>query len=147
MRNTISYINEQLYNTLVASKEILGGCSQEISNCLDNAINKLNAPIQLAIIGKISSSKSTLVNAILGASDIVATGKAELTYNVNWLKYGSLDDDIKIVFKDGTYDIKPRKEWTRLANRLSDEEAIENEELKQYIDKIKYIEEKWVNNV
>ena len=137
MRNTISYINEQLYNTLVASKEILGGCSQEISNCLDTAINKLNAPIQLAIIGKISSSKSTLVNAILGASNIVATGKAELTYNVNWLKYGSLDDDIKIVFKDLTYDIKPRKEWTRLANRLSDEEAIENEELKQYIDKIK----------
>ena len=140
MRNTISYINEQLYNTLVASKEILGGCSQEISNCLDNAINKLNAPIQLAIIGKISSSKSTLVNAILGASNIVATGKAELTYNVNWLKYGSLDDDIKIVFKDLTYDIKPRKEWKRLANRLSDEEAIENEDLKQYIDKIKYIE-------
>lgn len=78
MRNTISYINEQLYNALVASKEILGGYSQEISNCLDTAINKLNAPIQLAIIGKISSSKSTLVNAILGASDIVATGKQSL---------------------------------------------------------------------
>lgn len=56
------------------------------------------------------------------------------------MKYGSLDDDIKIVFKDLTYDIKPRKEWKRLANRLSDEEAIENEDLKQYIDKIKYIE-------
>ena len=65
MRNTISYINEQLYNTLVASKEILGGCSQEISNCLDTAINKLNAPIQLAIIGKISSSSRTYIQCQL----------------------------------------------------------------------------------
>ncbi len=140
MRNTSSYINELLYKSLNVAKEILGECCPEITNCLDDSINLLNAPIQLAIIGKISSSKSTLVNAILGASNIVATGKAELTYNVNWLKYGSLDDDIEIVFKDGTHDVKPRTEWTKLANRLSDEEAVENEALKQYIDKIKYIE-------
>ena len=37
--------------------------------------------MQLAIIGKISSSKSTLVNAILGKDGVMATGQMEVTYN------------------------------------------------------------------
>lgn len=138
--NASNYINTQLQDSLTVSREMLDGCCPEIIDCIDCAIADLHAPIQLAIIGKISSSKSTLVNAILGASNIVATGQAELTYNVNWLKYGSLDDDIVVYFKDGTHEAKPRTEWTLLANRLSDEEATENDELKQYVDKIKYIE-------
>lgn len=138
--NTSNYINKQLLAALTTSRDVLEGYCPEIVDCIDCAMSDLYAPIQLAIIGKISSSKSTLVNAILGASDVVATGNAELTYNVNWLKYGGLEDDIIIWFKDGTHETKPRTEWTMLANRISDEEATENEVLKQYVDKIKYIE-------
>ena len=40
--------------------------------------------MQLAIIGKISSSKSTLVNAILSKDEPLPTGQKEVTFN-GWL--------------------------------------------------------------
>ena len=43
---------------------------------------KLNEPMQLAIVGKISSSKSTLINAILGKEEVMSTAQMEVTYNV-----------------------------------------------------------------
>ena len=49
---------------------------------------KLNEPMQLAIVGKISSSKSTLVNASVGKEEVMSTGQMEVTYKVGWLKYG-----------------------------------------------------------
>lgn len=69
---------------------------------LENSIKRIDEPMQLAIIGKISSSKSTLVNAILGKKEIMATGQKEVTYNVGWLKYGNPDSDIIIHHKDNT---------------------------------------------
>lgn len=69
---------------------------------LENSIKRIDEPMQLAIIGKISSSKSTLVNAILGKNEIMATGQKEVTYNVGWLKYGKPDSDIIIHHKDDT---------------------------------------------
>ena len=54
---------------------------------LEDGIKRMDEPMQLAIIGKISSSKSTLVNAILGKNEIMTTGQKEVTYNVGWLKY------------------------------------------------------------
>lgn len=70
------------------------------------SIERLHGPMQLAVLGKISSSKSTLVNAILGRDNLMATGQKEVTYNVGWLKYGSPDDDIVIHHKDG---LPPRR--------------------------------------
>lgn len=76
-----------------------------------------NQPMQLAIIGKISSSKSTLVNAILGKEEVVATDGMEMTYNVSWLKYGNETEDIKVVYKNDTTELIPRTEWKNWANR------------------------------
>lgn len=59
-----------------------------LADVFKKSVAKLNEPMQLAILGKISSSKSTLVNAILGKKEIMATGQKEVTYNVGWLKYG-----------------------------------------------------------
>lgn len=67
---------------------------------------RLCAPMQLAVLGKISSSKSTLVNAILGRRELMATGQKEVTWNVGWIKYGNPADDIIIYHKDGS---EPRK--------------------------------------
>lgn len=77
---------------------------------VDMSLQKLHEPMQLAIIGKISSSKSTLVNAILGKPDVMATGQMEVTYNVGWLKYGSPKNDIIIHHKDGSPDTRKRPE-------------------------------------
>lgn len=91
----------------LAQREGLGIVSSSIQGVMDN----LDSPMQLAIIGKISSSKSTLVNAILGSDDVVEMGQMETTYNVSWLKYGSSEADIKVVFKDGSSEAIPRDQW------------------------------------
>ena len=100
---------EEIYDTQSIAKG-LHGIKQMISSSsmnilyrkLEDGIKRIDEPMQLAIIGKISSSKSTLVNAILGKKEIMATGQKEVTYNVGWLKYGNPDSDIIIHHKDNT---------------------------------------------
>lgn len=95
------------------------------------SVDKLDEPMQLAIIGKISSSKSTLINAILGKDELMSTGSKEVSYNVGWLKYGAPDSDIVIHFKDGREPARrSRKEFERLSVDESHSE----------IDNISYIE-------
>ena len=103
----------------------------KLTLAINNSVQKLREPMQLAIIGKISSSKSTLVNAILGKEEIMATGQKEVTYNVGWLKYGKNGSDIIIHHKDGTPDtIKSREEFCKWST--------ENDNVE--IDNISYIE-------
>ncbi len=74
--------------------------------------------MQLAIIGRISSSKSTLVNAILGKDGIVATGQLEITFNVSWLKYGKSTDPFIVHFKNGTTkEMKKDESWEQWTSR------------------------------
>lgn len=133
-----SILHNRLRDCLIECKTLINGTSPSLTECISNCLQRLEEPIQLAIIGKISSSKSTLVNAILGGTNIVATGCSELTYNVNWLTYGDESSDIEIFFKDGHCEVKPRTEWVRLANRLGEECELD-EAQKQYADSIKYI--------
>lgn len=98
---------------------------------IKSSIKKLKEPMQLAIIGKISSSKSTLVNAILGKEEIMATGQKEVTYNVGWLKYGKPDSDIIIHHKDETPNtIKSQEEFRKWSTESNNDE----------INNISYIE-------
>lgn len=112
MTTTESNLKQRVLNVLEESKQILSGlkCSR-LYDLIEDSIVRLEQPMQLAIIGKISSSKSTLVNAILGASEIVRTGQMEETFNVSWLKYGDSHSPIKVVFKDGHTSNVPSSEW------------------------------------
>ncbi|HTS96613.1 MAG TPA: dynamin family protein [Streptosporangiaceae bacterium] len=60
---------------------------------------RLLATLRVALVGRVSSGKSTLANALLGGHR-VATGATELTYNVNWLRYGD-EPQILVHFLDG----------------------------------------------
>lgn len=102
----------------------LGNCVA-ISKSIDQAIEKMSDPIEVAIIGKISSSKSTLVNALLGESEVVRTGQMEETFNVSWIKYGDTNADIKVVFKDGVTKMVPRVDWVRWTSHQSSNELKE----------------------
>ena len=82
-----------------------------VSDKIQEALERLSQPMQLAIIGKISSSKSTLVNAILGKDEVVRTGQMEETFNVSWLKYGDSNADVKVVFKNGEVKYVPYDNW------------------------------------
>lgn len=79
--------------------------------------SRMAEPMQLAIIGKISSSKSTLVNAMLGEAEVVRTGAMEETWNVSWLKYGNPQEDLVVHFKNGEIERVPRSRWAEWANR------------------------------
>ena len=102
-----------------------------LETCIDQAIEKLSKPIEVAIIGKISSSKSTLVNALLGEAEVVRTGQMEETFNVSWIKYGDSNGDIKVFFKDGSMKIVPRRDWKKWT---SHQESNELKESVSYIE-------------
>ncbi len=102
-----------------------------LASVFSASINKLDEPMQLAIIGKISSSKSTLVNALLGKDELMSTGQKEVTYNVGWLKYGKPESDIIIHYKDDSSPCyKKYSEFAKLSVESHSEE----------LDKISYIE-------
>lgn len=102
-----------------------------LETCIDRAIEKLSKPIEVAIIGKISSSKSTLVNALLGEAEVVRTGQMEETFNVSWIKYGDSNGDIKVFFKDGSMKTVSRRDWIRWT---SHQESNELKESVSYIE-------------
>jgi hypothetical protein len=93
----------------------LSGLDQQIAAIPE----RMKEPMLLAIVGKISSSKSTLVNAILGEAEVVRTGTMEETWNVSWLKYGSPDSPVIIRYKDKNRpdETVDRRQWDELANR------------------------------
>ena len=78
--------------------------------------SRMREPMQLAIVGRISSSKSTLVNAILGKAEVVRTGHEAETFNVSWLKYGDDNAPIIVHFKSGKTQTIARNEWADWAS-------------------------------
>lgn len=127
MSHTGVELKDRILNVLRESLGILAGQENSVLyQTIVNAIKRINEPMQLAIIGKISSSKSTLVNAILGEDEIVRTGQMEETFNVSWLKYGDSASDIKVVFKNGEIVNVAKSEWAdwtshQARNKLKEE--------------------------
>lgn len=96
-------------------RAILDGRVISVDRAIAMALERLSHPMQLAIIGRLSSSKSTLVNALLGDPDIAKTDKSEETYNVSWIKYGEAEDELTIVLKNNTKLRVPKSQlldWT-----------------------------------
>lgn len=125
--NLLSKIKDTVDN---ARNEISGYvCFQGLDKSLSAIPQRMAEPMQLAIVGKISSSKSTLVNTILGQPEVVRTGAMEETWNVSWLKYGDPQGDIIVKYKDGTQENVSRNQWAEWANR----DRTENEKLKNSV--------------
>ena len=92
-----------------------------VRKAIDDLSLRLQEPMQLAIVGRISSSKSTLVNAILGKAEVVRTGHEAETFNVSWLKYGNDEEPIRVFFRDGTHIEVPRSSWSDWASHQGGE--------------------------
>ena len=54
----------------------------------------------LAIVGKVSSGKSTFINALLGCKDLLPTGHDQTTCGVTFIEYGETPE-VTITFGDG----------------------------------------------
>jgi len=68
-------------------------------------LRRLEAPLQVAVAGRIKSGKSTLVNALIGRR-VAPTAVGECTRLVTRFQYGTVDR-IEIVFTDGTRQVQP----------------------------------------
>jgi Dynamin family len=96
--------------------------------------DRFTATVRVALVGRVSSGKSTLANALLGGYR-VATGVEELTYNVNWLRYGE-QPGLDIHFKDGAPAQRHElAELERMTVRARNDIA-----LQRYLSRIDYIE-------
>lgn len=130
----------RIEKTLSHCQEILGEGNSypKVRSALEDAQRKLHTPMQVAIIGRISSSKSTLVNTLLSAPGLVKTGQMEETFNVSWIKYGPRDGDIRVIFKDNHVEVVPVSEWEHWSSHQS------NNRLKETV---KYIERYYDNEI
>src|SRR5216683_1669343 len=63
------------------------------------AHEQLGEPMRVAIAGRIKAGKSTMTNAMLGEV-LVPTGREELTFNVNRLRFGQ-ERSLAVHYKDG----------------------------------------------
>jgi hypothetical protein len=132
-------LKDRVHHILKEALNIISGYDDVyLGESIRDAERRIDTPMQLAIIGKISSSKSTLVNAILGEPEVVRTGQMEETFNVSWLKYGDSNSDIKVVFKTGEVSLIPRKEWSKWASHQAENRLKEN---------VKYIEVKYQHEI
>jgi GTPase Era involved in 16S rRNA processing len=54
----------------------------------------------LAVVGKVSSGKSTFINALLGCKDLLPTGHDQTTCGITYIEYGE-KPEVTILFGDG----------------------------------------------
>ena len=110
------------------------------TDCLGPALEAVSrqrarvlASLRVVLVGRVSSGKSTLANALLGGYR-VPTGVAELTYNVNWLRYG--DSRLVVHFRDGRPTERQKiSDLERLTVR-----ARQDSWLHDYVTQIEFIE-------
>lgn len=69
------------------------------------SIERLSRPFisgyfTLAVVGKVSSGKSTFINALLGCKDLLPTGHDQTTCGLTYIEYGNIPE-VTITFGDG----------------------------------------------
>ncbi len=82
--------------TLLADAALSGVTDPE----LDELARRLRAPARVAVVGRVNSGKSTLVNALLGQR-VAPTDVSECTRLVTWFEYGA-PELVEIWLRDGS---------------------------------------------
>jgi GTPase SAR1 family protein len=78
--------------------------------------DELARPLRLAVVGRVSAGKSTLVNTFVG-QDVAPTGARELTYTVSVIRRTNTDD-VVVHFRDGRRpESRPLRELRTLSVR------------------------------
>ncbi|ETK35228.1 dynamin family protein [Microbispora sp. ATCC PTA-5024] len=70
-----------------------------VGRALEDYRDRFRSALRVALVGRVSSGKSTLANALLGGRR-APTGVEELTFNVNWLRHGPAPG-LVVHFRDG----------------------------------------------
>ena len=116
-----------------AAEPALAGVHATIAAQRDRYLEKMS----VALIGRVSSGKSTLANALLGGA-YAPTGIGELTFNVSWLRHGP-EAGVTVHFNDGRPpQRRARGDLDELAAQARSQRA--DGSLREYLAAIGYLE-------
>ncbi|SFE46862.1 Dynamin family protein [Actinopolyspora alba] len=79
--------------------DLRGRVGTDTANGLHEVLLRLGEPLQLAVVGRIKSGKSTLVNALIGRN-VAPTDVGECTRVVTRFRYGTVDR-VEVILRDG----------------------------------------------
>lgn len=97
---------KKLVDTVICTyREVRKDCGIPDNGWHSRTIERIASPFlkgyfTLAIVGKVSSGKSTFINALLGCKDLLPTGHDQTTSGVTYIEYGE-KPEVTIKFGDG----------------------------------------------
>ena len=81
------------------------------SSQVENMLERVDQPCELAIVGEVKAGKSSFVNALLD-SNLAMVGETEMTATINFFKYGHPEDKnkpVRVVWEDGSEEWQTRE--------------------------------------
>lgn len=81
------------------------------SSQVENMLERIDQPCELAIVGEVKAGKSSFVNALLD-SGLAMVGETEMTATINFFKYGHPEDKnrpVRVVWEDGSEEWQTRE--------------------------------------
>jgi hypothetical protein len=103
---------------VLAGQPRLSGLADAVAAARD----QLGEPMRVAIAGRIKAGKSTMTNALLGEM-LVPTGREELTFNVNRLRFGR-ERSLVVHYKDGRVSERSVQELEALTRRREEHQEL-----------------------
>lgn len=103
--NEFAKIGKLVDTILSRYREVKKDCGIPDNGWHSRTIERIATPFikgyfTLAVVGKVSSGKSTFINALLGCKDLLPTGHDQTTCGITYIEYGE-KPEVTIVFGDG----------------------------------------------
>lgn len=103
--NEFAKIGKLVDTIITRYREVRKDCGIPDNGWHSRTIERMATPFikgyfTLAVVGKVSSGKSTFINALLGCKDLLPTGHDQTTCGVTYIEYGE-KPEVTIVFGDG----------------------------------------------
>lgn len=103
--NEFAKIGKLVDSIITRYREVRKDCGIPDNGWHSRTIERMATPFikgyfTLAVVGKVSSGKSTFINALLGCKDLLPTGHDQTTCGVTYIEYGE-KPEVAIVFGDG----------------------------------------------
>lgn len=103
--NEFAKIGKLVDTIITRYREVRMDCGIPDNGWHSRTIERMATPFikgyfTLAVVGKVSSGKSTFINALLGCKDLLPTGHDQTTCGVTYIEYGE-KPEVTIVFGDG----------------------------------------------
>lgn len=103
--NEFAKIGELVETVVTRYREVRKDCGIPDNGWHSRTIERMATPFikgyfTLAVVGKVSSGKSTFINALLGCKDLLPTGHDQTTCGLTYIEYGK-KPEVTIVFGDG----------------------------------------------